>query len=166
MQGSIIWNTTKQNSSQMHERTAPTETSYPDFCGSANVKADYKRVFKKGSYLYSLLLQQNYQVWVACPQIPTTRCVCPPGGRRESLGLLPGAGVWSRRDKAVTCWESNLLSFRWITVKPLPVKDVWHGELAQIGLFLQQVNCVDEGLQRSPKKNLSESQQAQGKGRC
>lgn len=32
-----------------------------------------------------------------------------------------------------------------------PVQNIWHRELTQISLFLQQVNCVDESLQRSPR---------------
>ncbi|TNN86400.1 hypothetical protein EYF80_003170 [Liparis tanakae] len=34
---------------------------------------------------------ENYQVSAACPQNPRKHCVCPPEGRMESLGLLPGA---------------------------------------------------------------------------
>lgn len=49
-------------------------------------------------YLYSLLLQQNYLVWAACPQNPRKHSVFPPRGRMETPGLLPGAKVLNRRN--------------------------------------------------------------------
>lgn len=53
-------------------------------------------------YLYSLLLQTNYQVWEAYPQNPRTHCVCPPKGKMESLGLLQAAKVFHKRCEVVT----------------------------------------------------------------
>lgn len=35
-----------------------------------------------------------------------------------------------------------------------PVQDIRHRELAKMGLFLQQVNRVNERLQRSPGKQI------------
>lgn len=43
-----------------------------------------------------------------------------------------------------------------------PVQDVCHGEPAQIRLLLQQVNRVDEGLQRAPEDQGGGDRRRQG----
>lgn len=101
-------------------------------------------------HLYSLLQQQNYQLWAACPQSPRKHCVCPPGGRKGNQGLLPAATACSRRWWLIILEKTEQESLQAQRVQHSPIQDIWHREPAQIRLLLQQMDCVDEGLQRSP----------------
>lgn len=80
--------------------------------------------------------------------------LCLPPRRQEGEPGPPSKSnsLEQERYRMSTSWVNYKESF--LNTKSIPIQDIWHRESAQIWLFLQQMNCVDEGLQRSPEKEF------------
>lgn len=78
--------------------------------------------------------------------------LCLPPRRQEGEPGPPSKSnsLEQERYRISTRWENYEECF--LNTESVPIQDIWHRESAQICLLLQQMNCVNEGLQRSPER--------------